>query len=116
MAVTITLTLGDVEREFTLGSLLISEAREMKRLIGLSSTAALVEALQADDPDAIAFAWWLVNNRAGTPLGGKFIDLDFDIEALRWGVTGIEEQVAAAEEDADPDLPTSSGQEPDSLT
>lgn len=115
MAVTITLTLGQTERELALNSLLISEAREMKRLIGLSSMPAFVEALQADDPDAIAFAWWLANNRAGTPLGGKFADVDFDMESLRWGVTGVE-QDTAAEEDADPDLPISSGEESESPT
>lgn len=115
MAVSITITLGDVQRELQLTSLLISEAREMKRLIGLSSIGAFVQALQDSDPDAIAFAWWLVNSRAGTPLGGKFADLDFDIEAMRWGVTGLEDE-PAAEEDADPDLPTSSGGEPESLT
>ncbi len=115
MSLTITLALGDVHRDLALDSLLISEAREMKRLIGVSSMPAFVAALQDLDPDAVAYAWWPANNRAGTPLGGKFTDVDFDMEALRVTVPQSEEE-PAAEEDADPDLPTSSGPEPESLT
>lgn len=108
MAVIITLTLDGQSRDLALDSLLISEAREMKRLIGVSSMGDFIAGLQQSDPDAIAFAWWLASARAGHPLAGKFTDLDFDLEGLRVSVPMEEEQETAAEEDADPDLPTGS--------
>lgn len=111
MALVITLHLDGVVRDLALDSLLISEAREMKRLIGVSSMPAFVSALQESDPDAVAYAWWLANNRAGTPLGGKFTDVDFDMEGLLVSVPNEPDEVTAAEEDADPDLPTSSAEE-----
>lgn len=108
MAITITLTLDGESRDLALDSLLISEAREMKRLIGVASMGDFITGLQEADPDSIAFAWWLANRRAGTPLPGKFTDLDFDIEGLRVSVPMDDELETAAEEDADPDLPTGS--------
>lgn len=116
MAVIITLTLDGQSRDLDLSSLLISEAREMKRLIGVSSMADFITGLQQSDPDSIAFAWWLACARAGQPLAGKFTDLDFDIEGLRVSVPLDEEQDTAAEEDADPDLPTGSEEESEAST
>ena len=116
MSQSITIHLDGVEREFDLSTLLISESRDMKRLIGITTRAAFLEGLTESDPDAIAFLWWLANKRAGTPLEGKFLDIDFDIEGMVITVPVTEEPEPAAEEDADPDLPTGSVEGQDSPT
>ena len=117
MSLQITMTLDDVERDLDLGSLLISEAREMKRCIGYGSTETFLSELKALDPDAVAFAWWLANRRAGTPIAGKFADLDFDLEALRAraSIAG-EDAEESTEDDTDTGVPTGSEPEAESQT
>lgn len=112
MSLLITMSLDGDDRDLDLGSLLISEAREMKRLIGYGSAETFREELGNLDPDAVAFAWWLANKRAGTPLPGKFADLDFDLEALRARATLTDVDAAPddAEDDTDTDVPTGSEQ------
>lgn len=117
MSLLITMTLDGVDRELDLGTLMISEAREMKRLIGYGSNEAFLNDLKALDPEAVAFAWWLANKRAGTPIEGKFSDLDFDLEALRARASvSDEDEAEGSEDDTDTDVPTGSEPEAESLT
>ena len=110
----ITFHLDGVSKDFDLGTLLVSEARDMKKMIGLASTADLLEALQNEDPDATAFAWWLANKRAGTPLEGKFLDLDFNLNGLLVSVPKPPEADSLVEEaEVDPDAPFGSSPEPE---
>ena len=115
MSAVITIHLDGESREFDLSSLLISEARDMKRLIGYSDMRTFLDALDGNDPDAAAFAWWLVNKRAGTPLEGKFTDIDFNLQDLAFSVPAREDE-AAPKEGADADLPTSSSEGQESPT
>jgi hypothetical protein len=104
------MTIGDKSYPFELGSLLVSEARQMKRCIGLTSKDQLVQALLEEDPDAIAFMWWLAAQRAGEPLPGTFAELDFNTVDVVFSADVEPEAPSAAGEGADPDLPTSSSQ------
>jgi hypothetical protein len=106
----INITIGDKTYPFELNSLLISEARQMKRCIALTTRDQLVQALLQEDPDAIAFMWWLAAQRAGEPLPGTFAELDFDTLDVKVSVDGEPEVSAAVQGAADPDLPTSSNQ------
>ena len=87
-----------VERELDLGTMLISEARELKKFTGWTQDAWR-EQLGLSDPDAIAFAWWLANRRAGAPLAGAFTDVDFDLTALE--VTAVVDVDAATGDEGD---------------
>lgn len=115
MSLLITMTLDGVDRELDLGSLMISEAREMKRLIGYGSAETFLRELTALDPDAVAFSWWLANKRAGTPLAGKFADLDFDLEALG-ARASLSDDAEVSEDETDTESPTGSEVEAESLT
>jgi hypothetical protein len=106
--------LDGVERELDLGTMLISEARELKRLTGWDYISWRDQLAQSD-PDAIAFSWWLVNRRAGTPLPGSFADLDFDMTALNVVARRTDDDEVAGDDkgdDANAEGPT--GSEPDS--
>ncbi len=72
------IVLGDVSRRLDLNSMTIREARECKALTGWTWDRWRI-ALAEGDADAIAYAWWLANARAGEPLGGDFLDVDFDM-------------------------------------
>ncbi len=116
MSAVITIHLDGESREFDLASLLISEARDMKRLIGYSDMRVFLDALDDKDPDAAAFAWWLVNKRAGTPLEGKFADLDFNLQGMTFSVPARDDVEPAPEEGAEDDTPTSSDEGQESPT
>lgn len=109
MGTVITFRVGDEAHDFDLATLLISEAREMKRCIGISTISELMSGIDGSDPDCIAFTWWLARKRGGAPAAGPFIDFDFDMAAFDFTITAPGDDDAAPEEGADPDLPTSSG-------
>lgn len=106
----IVMTFHDETRNLDLESMPIRDAAECERLTGWSWTEWR-EALKSDRAQAVAFAWWLAGRRAGLDQG-KFSEVDLDLAKMRWSAEfSPEEQSlmdaeAAAEEDADTDLPT----------
>lgn len=93
------IVLGDVSRELDLNSMTIREARECKALTGWTWDRWRI-ALAEGDADAIAYAWWLACQRAGEPIGGAFLEVDFDMGDLEIRSIDVPdaEPVAAEEE------------------
>jgi hypothetical protein len=108
MALTIRMKLDDETHELDLSSMMISEARLLKKFTGWDYLSWRTQ-LGQSDPDAVAFAWWIALRRDGVD-PGPFADLDFDMASLKAKAI-LDEDDAAAEEDADADLPTSSDEE-----
>jgi hypothetical protein len=101
------MSLDGVEHELDLDSMLISEARELKRLTGWDYLTWR-SMLGQSDPDAIAFAWWMVCKRAGDPVPGSFMDLDFDMVSLQVRVVVDDEAADEQADDADDARPIGS--------
>jgi hypothetical protein len=113
MSLIVFMTLDTVERELDLDTMLISEARELKKLTGWDYLTWRGE-LAKQDPDALAFAWWISNARAGTPLEGRFVDVDFNMAALDLRVVNTDaDEDSDDDEDDDAEGPTGSGAEPE---
>jgi hypothetical protein len=108
MALTIRMKLDDETHELDLSSMLISEARLLKKFTGWDYLSWRTQ-LGQSDPDAVAFAWWIALRRDGVE-PGPFADLDFNMAALEAEAVFDVDDTAAGE-DADADLPTSSDEE-----
>ena len=97
------ITLAGETRELDLNRMTIREARECKSLTGWTWDRWRL-ALAEGDADAIAYAWWLACQRAGDPIGGDFLALDFDMGDLE--ITSVDrpdaEPVTPAEEEPGP--------------
>lgn len=103
MAIQIKMRLGEEEHILDLESMLISEARLLKKHVGWDYLTWRQQ-LGQSDPDAVAFAWWIAKRRSGED-PGPFMDLDFDMAALDAEAV-VDEEPEAEEDDTDTDLPT----------
>lgn len=104
------LTVDGVTRNLDIDSMLISEARDLKRLTGLTFLDWQNDLFQLD-ATSIAFAWWLACRRDGAPIPGAFSDLDFDMGAMNIEYLRPEGEPDDDAPEADAEGPT--GLEPD---
>lgn len=97
------LTLDGVTHDLEFDSWRLSEADQLIKFTGWSRNE-WIDALFNDHPDAIRFAWLIVNQRNGTPLDVAFKDIDFDLALFRVEIVRDDESEEVAE---GADLPTS---------
>ena len=86
--------------------LTLGESFELKKLTGYT-VPTFNQAFAAQDPEAWRFAWYIANKRHGTPLPGRYSDIDF-----KWADLEFEAELEAIEDEpvapaGDDDLPTS---------
>lgn len=103
------MTVAGVTRRLDTDSILMSELRFLRRNTQYGSHIEFIDGLQADDPDALVFAWWLASKRAGEPIEGRFDEIDFDLADVQFAVT---EEEGAAQAAAGPTSPPMSEEIP----
>lgn len=97
---TIRLTLDGVTHDIDIYSAKIAEASECERLTGWTWPEWRDE-LGRSHSVAVAFLWWAAAKRAGTPLEGKFTDLNFDLNDLVVEFLDDDDDVDDAEDTAE---------------